>query len=74
MAISVSMPSLLVKSIIFSIDFALISFGRFPQLLNENISINAMTNPVYFDTYEDAEAYSKSIKPSLDKRQCGNCW
>ena len=35
---------------------------------------NAMTNPVYFDTYEDAESYSKSIEPSLDKRQCGNCW
>lgn len=35
---------------------------------------NAMTSPVYFNTYEEAEAYSVSIKPSLDKRKCGNCW
>lgn len=35
---------------------------------------NAMTNAKYFDTYEEAEAYSKQIAPNLDKRQCGNCW
>ncbi len=35
---------------------------------------NAMTNPVYFPTYEEAEAYSIKIKRSLDKRKCGNCW
>lgn len=35
---------------------------------------NAMTNPVYFPTYEEAEAYSKKIEPKLDKRKCGNCW
>lgn len=35
---------------------------------------NAMTNPVYFPTYEEAEAYSIKIKKSLDKRKCGNCW
>lgn len=35
---------------------------------------NAMDNPVYFDTYEDAENYSTQIAPALDKRQCGNCW
>lgn len=35
---------------------------------------NAMKDPVYFNTYEDAEAYSVQIKPSLDKRKCGNCW
>jgi DNA-entry nuclease len=35
---------------------------------------NAMKEPVYFDTYEDAEAYSVSIAPSQDKRNCGNCW
>jgi DNA-entry nuclease len=35
---------------------------------------NAMKEPVYFDTYEDAEAYSISIAPSQDKRNCGNCW
>ena len=34
----------------------------------------AMTNPVYFNTYEEAEAYSKQIKPNEEKRQCGNCW
>lgn len=35
---------------------------------------NAMKNPVYFDTYEEAEAYSSKIKPSLEKRKCGKCW
>ncbi len=35
---------------------------------------NAMEEPVYFDTYEEAEAYSIQRKPSQDKRQCGNCW
>ncbi len=35
---------------------------------------NAMTAPVYFPTYEEAEAYSIKIKRSLDKRKCGNCW
>lgn len=35
---------------------------------------SAMTNPVYFNTYEEAEAYSVSNFPSLDNRKCGNCW
>lgn len=35
---------------------------------------NAMKNPVYFDTYEEAEAYSIQIAPGQDKRKCGNCW
>ena len=35
---------------------------------------NAMTAPVYFGTYEEAESYSIQIAPSQDKRQCGNCW
>ena len=35
---------------------------------------NAMTQPVYFPTYEEAEAYSIKIKKNLDKRKCGNCW
>lgn len=35
---------------------------------------NAMEEPVYFATYEEALAYSEKIKPGLDKRQCGNCW
>ena len=35
---------------------------------------NAMTAPVYFGTYEEAEAYSIQIAPAQDKRQCGNCW
>jgi DNA-entry nuclease len=35
---------------------------------------NAMKQPVYFDTYEEAEAYSISIAPNQDKRNCGNCW
>jgi competence protein ComEC len=35
---------------------------------------NAMKNPVYFNTYEEAENYSVTIDPGLDKRKCGNCW
>jgi len=35
---------------------------------------NAMKEPVYFGTYEEAEAYSVEIKPGLEKRKCGNCW
>ena len=35
---------------------------------------NAMKNPVYFNTYEEAEAYSIQIAPGLEKRKCGNCW
>lgn len=30
--------------------------------------------PIYFDTYEEAEAYSVQRKPKEKKRQCGNCW
>lgn len=37
-------------------------------------SDNAMDEPVYFDTYEEAAAYSISIAPNENKRQCGNCW
>jgi len=35
---------------------------------------NAMTEPVYFGTYEEAEAYSIQTAPNQKKRQCGNCW
>ena len=35
---------------------------------------NAMTEPIYFGTYEEAEAYSIQIAPNQNKRQCGNCW
>ena len=35
---------------------------------------HAMDFPVYFNTYEEAEAYSISIAPDLKKRRCGNCW
>lgn len=34
----------------------------------------AMKHPSYFNTYEEAEAYSIQIAPSQDKRKCGNCW
>lgn len=33
-----------------------------------------MSKPVYFDTYEESEAYSKQIAPDQNKRKCGNCW
>lgn len=35
---------------------------------------SAMEEPVYFNTYEEAEAYSISIAPDEKKRKCGNCW
>ena len=35
---------------------------------------NAMTQPVYFDTYEEAEAYSIQNSPGQSKRKCGNCF
>ncbi len=35
---------------------------------------HAMKKPHYFETYEDAEAYSARIAPGEDKRKCGNCW
>ena len=35
---------------------------------------NPMSNPVYFNTYEEAEAYSIANFPNQDKRKCGNCW
>jgi hypothetical protein len=38
------------------------------------VGSNAMKNPVYFDTYEEAQAYSEKIAPSQSKRNCGNCW
>lgn len=34
----------------------------------------AMKNAQYFDTYEEAEAYSAQIAPDQNKRKCGNCW
>lgn len=34
----------------------------------------AMTDPVYFETYEEAEEYSVKVAPDLQDRQCGNCW
>lgn len=34
----------------------------------------AMKHPVYFNTYEEAEAYSIKIAPDQKKRKCGNCW
>jgi len=33
-----------------------------------------ITVPQGFSTYEEAEAYSAQIEPSLEKRKCGNCW
>ncbi|MBQ4522479.1 MAG: hypothetical protein IJA10_05935 [Lachnospiraceae bacterium] len=35
---------------------------------------NAMTDAVYFNTYDDALEYSQQIFKNLDKRNCGNCW
>lgn len=35
---------------------------------------NSMKEPVYFGTYEEAEAYSIQYHPGQDKRKCGNCY
>jgi hypothetical protein len=35
---------------------------------------SAMTSPVYFATYEEAEAYSVQTAPGQDKRKCGSCY
>ena len=37
-------------------------------------SSSYMSNPVLFNTYEEAEAYSIDIAPGQKKRNCGNCW
>ena len=37
-------------------------------------SKNAMSQPVYFDTYEEAAAYSASIESEESERNCKNCW
>lgn len=34
----------------------------------------AMSSPVYFSTYEEAEAFSEQIAPNQQIRNCGNCW
>lgn len=34
----------------------------------------AMKEPVYFSTYEEAENYSIQHHPGEDKRRCGNCY
>jgi hypothetical protein len=34
----------------------------------------AMTSPVYFDTYEEAEAYSMQLESNPDNRKCKNCY
>lgn len=34
----------------------------------------AMKEPVYFETFEQAESYSIQYHPDLDKRKCGNCY
>lgn len=33
-----------------------------------------MTQPVFFDTLEEAENYSAQYHPQQEKRKCGNCW
>ena len=35
---------------------------------------DAMTSPVHFATYDEAEAYSIQVEPGQDKRKCGNCY
>lgn len=34
----------------------------------------AMKQPVYFATFEEAENYSIQYHPQQNKRKCGNCW
>lgn len=35
---------------------------------------SSMSDPQYFATYEEAEAYSRQVAPDQAQRQCGNCW
>ncbi len=35
---------------------------------------NAMKDPEYFPTYEEAEARSEEIDSELENRKCGICW
>ena len=35
---------------------------------------SSMKEPVYFGTFEEAEAYSIQYHPGQDKRKCGNCY
>lgn len=35
---------------------------------------DAMKEPHYYPTYEEAESYSIRIAPNQEKRKCGNCW
>ncbi len=37
-------------------------------------SDKAMTEPIYFNTYEEAEERSVLIDSDLKDRKCGNCW
>ena len=37
-------------------------------------SKSEMKNPIYFNSYEEAEAQSIAIDGGLKNRQCGNCW
>lgn len=37
-------------------------------------SDSAMTEPIYFDSYEEAKERSILIDPNLNNRECGNCW
>ena len=34
----------------------------------------AMKQPEYFTTFEEAESYSIQFHPEQNKRKCGNCW
>lgn len=44
--------------------------GACPATGSDN---SAMSDPHFFKTYEEAEAYSFLIAPNLEKRKCGNC-
>lgn len=35
---------------------------------------SSMKEPIYFETFEEAEAYSIQYHPGQDKRKCGNCY
>ena len=35
---------------------------------------NAMKEPIYFNTYEEAESYSRQTHLEQEKIRCGNCW
>ena len=49
------------------------SNGKIHKITCSSVTSTSEANRVFFYTYEEAEAYSLSIKPGADKINCGTC-